>query len=102
MNTTSIFYTKRESPWLLSENSKGLGYMSTPVLSNSESEESPRHVTYQAVGAIFRNLSVNMISTSHLEHEDEEMIQSDNDSLITHLNTLGDIRFKQREPSTED
>ena len=43
-----------------------------------------------------------MISTSHLEDEDEEMIQSDTDPWIKHLNALWDIRFEQREPPTED
>ena len=43
-----------------------------------------------------------MVSTSHLEDEDEEMIQSDTDPWIKHLNTLWDICFEQREPPTED
>ena len=32
-----------------------------------------------SVGNIFRELSVNMVSTNHLEDGDEEMIQSDTD-----------------------
>ena len=43
-----------------------------------------------------------MTSTTHLEDGDEEVIQSDTDSWIKHLNILWDIRFKQREPPTED
>ena len=43
-----------------------------------------------------------MVSTSHLEDGDEEMIQSDTDPWIKHLNTLWDIRFGQREPPRED
>ena len=43
-----------------------------------------------------------MISTSHLEDEDEEIIQSDTDPWIKHLNTLWDILFGQCEPPTED
>ena len=43
-----------------------------------------------------------MISASHLEDRDEEMIQSDTDPWIKHLNTLWDTRFEQREPPTED
>jgi len=39
-----------------------------------------------------------MISTSHLEDEDKdgtkEMIESDTDPCIKHLNTLWDIRFE--------
>ena len=41
-------------------------------------------------------------STSHLEDGDEEMIQSDTDPWIKHLNNLWDTRFEQREPPTED
>ena len=40
-----------------------------------------------------------MVSTNHLEDGDEEMIQSDTDPWIKHLNTLWDTRF---EPPTED
>ena len=47
-------------------------------------------------------LSVNMISTSHLKDRDEEMIQSDTDPQIKHLNALWDTRFEQCEPPTED
>ena len=43
-----------------------------------------------------------MASTSHLEDGDEEMIQSDTDPWIKHLNNLWDTRFEQREPPTED
>ena len=47
-----------------------------------------------------------MISNNHLEHEDkdktEEMIQSDTDPWIKHLNTLWDISFKHCELPTED
>jgi len=52
------------------------------------------------VGNIFKEISVNMVSTSHSEDGDEEMIQSDTDPWIKHLNTLWDIRFEQREPLT--
>ena len=55
-----------------------------------------------SVGDIFKDLSVKMISTSHLEEGDEEMIQSVTDPWIKYLNTLWDIRFEQREPLTED
>ena len=55
-----------------------------------------------SVGNIFKELSVNMASTSYLEDQDEEMIQSDADPWIKHLNTHWDTRFEQREPPTED
>jgi len=54
------------------------------------------------IGTIFKYFSVSMISTSHPDEEDEEMIQSDTDLLIKYLNTLWDIRFEQRELPTED
>ena len=49
-----------------------------------------------------------MVSTSHFEEdgedtfESEELIQSDTDQWIKHLNTLWDTRFKQNEPPTKD
>jgi len=49
-----------------------------------------------------------MVLTSHLEDdgedtfEYEELIQSDSDSWIKHLNTLWATRFEQCEPPTED
>ena len=43
-----------------------------------------------------------MVSTNYPEDGDEEMIQADTYPWIQHLNTLWDIRFEQREPSTED
>ena len=85
--------------------------MSTSILSTSEFEESLNHYHSSgtsswesdvSVGNIFRELSVNMVSTSRLEDGDEEMIQLDADHWIKHLNTLWDIRFKQHEPPTED
>jgi len=39
-----------------------------------------------------------MVSTSHLEDGDEEIIQSDTNPWIKHLNALWDIRFEQYEP----
>jgi len=43
-----------------------------------------------------------MISTSHPKDGDEEMIQSDTDPWIKHLNTLWDIHFEQRGSPTEN
>ena len=49
-----------------------------------------------------------MVSASHLEDDredtskSEELIQSDSDPWIKHLNTLWDIHFEQRESPTED
>jgi len=43
-----------------------------------------------------------MFSSSHWEDEDEDIIQSDTDPWIKHLNTLWDICIEQCEPPTED
>ena len=105
------FVPKGKTPDYYHRTRRGLGYISTPAPSNSDSEESLYHdyssgtsswESDVSVGNIFRELSVNMVSTSHLEDGDEEMIQSDTDPWIKHLNTLWDIRFEQREPPTED
>ena len=64
-----------------------------------------RHASWESdvsVGNIFRELSVNMVSTSHLEDRDEEMTQSDTDPWIKYLNALWDTRFEQHELPTED
>ena len=90
---------------------RGLGYVSTPIPSASESEGSLYHYHSSgtsswesdvSVGNMFGELSVNMILTSHLEDRDEEMIQSDIDPWIKHLNTLWHIHLEQCEPPTED
>jgi len=69
----------------------------TPFLSDFESEESLYHdhssgtsswESDVSLGTMFENLSVNIVSTSHLEEKNEEMIQSDIDPWIKHLNTL--------------
>jgi len=82
-----------------------------PISSDFESEKSLYHdhslstsswESDVSLGTIFGNLSVNMVLTSHPKDEDEEMIQSDTDLWIKYLNTLGDIRFEQHEPPTED
>jgi len=90
--------------------------VSTLISSNLESEEEVYHDHSSAtsswdsdvsVGAIFKSLSVNMVSASHLDNEDEdtveyeEMIQSDTDPWIKLLNTFWDIYFEQHEPPTE-
>ena len=60
--------------------------MSTPIPSASESEGALYHYHSSgtsswesdvSVGNIFKDLSVNMVSTSHPEDGDEEMIQLD-------------------------
>jgi len=89
------FVPKGKAPNYYHKTLRGLGYISTPIPSTSESEESLYHdhssctsswESDVSVGGIFKELSVNMVSTSHPEEEDE-MIQSDTDPLIKHLNT---------------
>ena len=97
------FMPKGKTPDYYHRTRRGLGYVSTPIPSASESEESLCHNCSSgtsswesdvSVGNIFRELSVNMISTSHLEDRDEEMTQSDTDPWIKHLNALWNTRFE--------
>ena len=79
------FTPKGKTPDYYHRTRRGLGYVSTPNPSASESEESlcRKHSSGTSswesdvnVSNIFKELSVNMVSTSHLEDRDEEMIQS--------------------------
>jgi len=91
------FVSKGKTPNYYHRTRKGLSYVSTPILSASESEESLYH-NYSSgtsswesdvsVGNLFGELSVNMITISHLEDGDEKIIQSDTDPWIKYLNTL--------------
>jgi len=91
------FVPKGKAPDYYHQTRRGLGYVSTPISSTSESEELLYHYRSSgtsswesdvSVGNIFKKLSVNMVSTSHPEDGDEEMIQSDTDPWIKHLNAL--------------
>jgi len=82
------FVPKRKFPDYYHRTRRGLDYVSTPIPSASESEESLCHNHSSgtslwesdiSVSNIFKQLSVNMVSTSHPENGDEEMIQSDTD-----------------------
>ena len=87
----------------------GLGYVFTLVSLDPESEKEVCHDNSLAtsswdsdisIGDIFWSLSMNMASISHVEDDREdtfqskELIQSDPDPLIKHLNTLWDTRFE--------
>jgi len=85
--------------------------VSTLILSASESEGSLHHnhssgmsswESDVSVDNIFKELSINMVSIIHPKDGNEEMIQSDTDPWIKHLNSLWDIRFEQRKPPTEN
>ena len=90
---------------------RGLGYVSIPIPSASKSE-GPLHHNHSSgtsswesdvsVDNIFKELSVNLILTSHPKDGNKEMIQSDTDPWIWHLNAIWDIHFEQREPHIED
>ena len=110
-NIASILHSKRKAPDYYHQTRRGLDYVSTPILSASESKESLYHnhslgtLSWESsvsVDNIFKDLSVNMVSTSHTKDKDEEMIQSDTDLWIKHLNILWDIRFEKHEPPIED
>ena len=73
---------------------RGLGYVSTPISLDSESEEEVYHANTSAtlswdsnvsIDNIFKSLSVNIVSTNRLEDDgedsfdSEELIQSDSD-----------------------
>jgi len=77
------------------------------VSSDSESEEEVYYDNSLAtstwnsnvnVGGIFESLSVNTVSSNQRWQRDtfksEELMQSDSDLWIKHLNTLWDVRFE--------
>ena len=76
------FIPKGKAPDYYHRTCRGLGYVSTPISSTSESEESLYHYRSSGtsswesdvnVGNIFKELSVNMVSTSHPKNGDKEM-----------------------------
>jgi len=84
-----FFVLKGKAPDYYHQTRKGLGYVSTPIPLAFESEWSLHHnhssdtslwESDVSVGNIFKELSVNMISTSHPEDGNEKMIQSDTNS----------------------
>ena len=86
-----FFVPKGKTPDYYHRTRRGLGYVSTLIPSASESEESLYHnhssgtsswESDLSVGNLFGELSVRMVSTSHLEVRDEEMTQSDTDPWI--------------------
>ena len=74
------FVPKGKSPYYYHRTRRGLGYVSTPIPSASESEKLLCH-NYSfgtsswesdfSVGNLFEELSVYMVSASHLEDRDE-------------------------------
>ena len=77
------FISKGKAPDYYHKTWRGLGYISTPIPSTSESEESLYYdhssgtsswESNVSVSSIFKELSMNMVSTSHPEEENEEMI----------------------------
>jgi len=97
------FVPKGKTPDYYHRTRRRFGYVSTPISSASEHEELLYH--YRSLGTsswesdvsvsnIFKEFSINMVSTSHPEDGDKKMIHLDTDPWIKHLNTLWDIRFE--------
>ena len=91
------FVPKAKNPDYYHKTRRGLGYVTTPVSSDSESEEEVYHDSSSttslwdsdvSISDIFESLLVNMVSTSHLENDgedtfkSEELVQSDSDPWI--------------------
>ena len=56
-----------------------------------------------SVGVVFKNLSVNMTSTSHIEEEGEDQLEPFDCNLwAQQISYQWEMRFEQREPPTED
>ena len=79
------FVPKGKNPDYCHKIRRGLGYVSTLVSSDPESEKDIYYDNSLAtsswdsdvsVGNIFKSLSVNMVSTSHLEEDGEDTIES--------------------------
>ena len=79
------FILKGKDPDYHRKTRRGLGYVSIPISSDSESEEEVYHDNSSAtssrdsdvsVDVIFESLSVNMVSTSHLEDDREDAFKS--------------------------
>jgi len=97
------FVPKGKDPDHYHQTWRELDYVSILVSSDSRYEEEVYHDSSSAtspwdsdvsVGVIFENLSVNIVSASHLEADGEdsfkskELIQSNSDPWIKYLNTL--------------
>jgi len=103
------FVPKRKAHDYCHKTQRGLGYISTPIPLTSESEDSLNYdhslgtsswESDVSVGGVFKELSVNMASTSHPE-EDEEMIQSDtnfwiNTWTLSEIFALNNVNHPQR------
>src|SRR5204863_7116076 len=91
---------------------RGLGYSTTPDQSDVDSNPLARYdhssdtssfSSDVSVGTLFEPVSVDMVSAQPEPDDDEiELINTEHDPWIRHLNTLWDIRFEQREPPTDD
>jgi len=80
------FVSKGKDPDHYHKTRRGLNYVTTPVSSDFESEKEVYHDSSSAtssrdldisVGDIFKNLSVNKVSTSHLENDGEGTFKPD-------------------------
>src|SRR3954462_13892510 len=91
---------------------RGLGYSTTsdqsdvdsnPLARYDHSSDTSSFNSDVSIGTLFEPVSVNMISAQPEPDDDEiELIGTEDDPWIKHLNMLWDIRFEQREPPTDD
>jgi len=88
---------------------RGLGYITPPILFQSEDNESiPLHSASLSewgsdvnIGMLFKDLSINMTSINRLEHE-EAIEMFDIEPWAQQVNFQWEKRFEQREPPIED
>ena len=107
------FVPKGKPPNYYDRTRRGLGYVTpteqsesedgslSPIQSQSSSSSGWEYDV--SVGAVFKNLSVNMTSASHIEEEDESQLEPlDCDPWAQQMSYQWEMRFEQREPPTED
>src|SRR3954470_14533541 len=94
------------------KDNRGLGYSTTPDQSDVDSNPLARYNHSSdtssfnsdiSVGTLFGPVSVNMVSAQPEPYDDEiELIDTEDDPWIRHLNMLWDTRSEQRYPPTDD
>src|SRR3954471_11467914 len=76
---------------------------SNPLARYDHSSDTSSFNSDISVGTLFEPVSVNMVSAQPEPDDDEmELINTEDDPWIRHLNILWDIRFEQRKPPTDD
>src|SRR3954467_12762584 len=76
---------------------------SNPLVRYANSPDPSSYDSYVSIGKIFEPVSVNIVSAQSEPDDDEiELIDTEDDPWIRHLNMLWDICFEQHEPPTDD